>query len=215
MPATRRAQSRVTRGRLSALRPRVTEKGCARSAVIARRLVLVAFQKGALALCAPNACASPLYRGLDVGGSFQPRISHRQPARSHIRVLRLRSHSKARLVKAAIFVIAHRRTVAHRCDCAMNAGSYIHRRRGRIGSSDIRRQMKRARKSGNGVIATLGDMRAKKARSLLVFCKSCAATRILNVDQFPDTAALAWFEPHLVCKRCGGKTSAAPHWKRR
>ena len=67
----------------------------------------------------------------------------------------------------------------------------------------------------NGAMATLGDMRAKKARSLLVFCKSCAATRILNVDQFPDTVTLAWFEPHLLCKRCGGKASAAPHWKRR
>jgi hypothetical protein len=46
--------------------------------------------------------------------------------------------------------------------------------------------MKRARKSGNGAMTTLGDMRAKKARSLLVVCKSCAATRILDVDRFPD-----------------------------
>jgi len=72
--------------------------------------------------------------------------------------------------------------------------------------------MKRSRKSGNGVIATLGDMRAKNARALLVFCKACAATRILNVEQFPDTVTLAWFEPHLACKRCGGKASAVPHW---
>jgi hypothetical protein len=36
--------------------------------------------------------------------------------------------------------------------------------------------------SRNGAMTTLGDMRAKKARSLLVFCKSCDATRILNVD---------------------------------
>ena len=75
--------------------------------------------------------------------------------------------------------------------------------------------MKRSRKSGNGAIMTLGEMRAKKARMLLVLCKSCAATRILDVDRFPDTVTLAWFEPHLVCKRCGGKASAAPHWKRR
>ena len=75
--------------------------------------------------------------------------------------------------------------------------------------------MKRARKSGNGAVTTLGDMRAKNARSLLVFCKSCSATRILNVDRFTDTVRLAWFEPHLVCKRCGGKASAAPHWKLR
>jgi hypothetical protein len=53
----------------------------------------------------------------------------------------------------------------------------------------------------------------KKARSLLVFCRACAATRFLNVDEFPDTVTLAWFEPRLVFKRCGGKASAAPHWK--
>jgi hypothetical protein len=75
--------------------------------------------------------------------------------------------------------------------------------------------MKRARKSDNGAITTLGDMRAKDAHSLLVFCKSCGATRILDEGQFPDTVRLAWFEPHLACKRCGGKASAAPHWKRR
>jgi hypothetical protein len=73
--------------------------------------------------------------------------------------------------------------------------------------------MKRSRKSGNGAIATLGDMRAKKARALLVLRKSCAATRIVNVDGFPDAVRLVWFEPHLVCKRCGGKASAAPHWE--
>jgi len=72
--------------------------------------------------------------------------------------------------------------------------------------------MKRSRKSGNGAITTLGDMRAKKARTLLVLCKSCAATRILDVDGFPDIVPLAWFEPHLTCKRCGGETSAVPHW---
>jgi len=38
--------------------------------------------------------------------------------------------------------------------------------------------MKRARKSDNGAMTTLGDMRAKKAHSLLVFCETCAATRI-------------------------------------
>jgi hypothetical protein len=74
-----------------------------------------------MALYAPKACASPLYRCLGVGGSLQPRIGHRQPTRSHTRVRRLRGHSKARLVKAAIFVIAHGGTVAHRYDCAMNA----------------------------------------------------------------------------------------------
>jgi hypothetical protein len=36
-----------------------------------------------------------------------------------------------------------------------------------------------------------------------------AATRILDVDRFPDMVTLAWFEPHLVCKRCGGKATAA------
>ena len=41
----------------------------------------------------------------------------------------------------------------------------------------------------------VGDIRAKKARSLPVVCKSCAATRILDVDGFPDIVALAWFEP--------------------
>ena len=71
--------------------------------------------------------------------------------------------------------------------------------------------MKRARKSDNGAMTTLGDMRAKNAHSLLVFCETCAATRILDVGQFPDTIRLAWFEPHLVCKCCGGKASAAPH----
>ena len=75
--------------------------------------------------------------------------------------------------------------------------------------------MKRSSKSGNGAITTLGDMRAKNARSLLVFCNACDATRILDVDGFPDSVPLAWFEPHLACKRCGGKASAAPHWKRR
>jgi len=75
--------------------------------------------------------------------------------------------------------------------------------------------MKRSRKSGNGAMTTLGDMRAKKARALLVLCKSCTATRILNVDAFPDRVPLAWFEPHLACKRCGGKASAAPYWRGR
>lgn len=57
--------------------------------------------------------------------------------------------------------------------------------------------MKRSRQTGNGAIAaTLGDMRAKSARALLVLCKSCAAIRILNVDAFPDSVPLAWFEPH-------------------
>jgi hypothetical protein len=40
--------------------------------------------------------------------------------------------------------------------------------------------MSSSRKS-NGAINTLGDMRAKKARSLLIFCRACAATRVLNV----------------------------------
>jgi hypothetical protein len=34
-----------------------------------------------------------------------------------------------------------------------------------------------------------------------------AAARILNVDQFPDTVTLAWFEQHHVCKRCGSTAS--------
>jgi ferredoxin len=39
------------------------------------------------------------------------------------------------------------------------------------------------------------------------FNHASAAARILNVDQFPDTVTLAWFEQHHVCKRCGSTAS--------
>ena len=71
--------------------------------------------------------------------------------------------------------------------------------------------MNSARKSKCQLPAlTLGDIRAKNARSLLVFCRACAATRILEVEEFPDSAPLKWFDAQAICKRCGGKAEVAP-----
>ena len=62
--------------------------------------------------------------------------------------------------------------------------------------------MKRARKSGNGAMTTLGDMRAEEG-PLITGSLQVVRRYPLDVDEFPDTVTLAWFEPHLVCKRCG------------
>ena len=68
--------------------------------------------------------------------------------------------------------------------------------------------MKRARKSGNGAMTTLGDMRAEEG-PLITGSLQVVRRYPLDVDEYPDTVTLAWFEPHLVCKRRGGKASAA------
>jgi hypothetical protein len=49
--------------------------------------------------------------------------------------------------------------------------------------------------------------RERSCCSVASFNHASAAARILNVDQFPDTVTLAWFEQHHVCKRCGSTAS--------
>jgi hypothetical protein len=58
------------------------------------------------------------------------------------------------------------------------------------------------------------DMRATNARALLVLCKSCAATRILNVDGFPDSVPLqAMRRESVSCALLGG-TIVPPAFER-
>ena len=57
---------------------------------------------------------------------------------------------------------------------------------------------------------TLGDMRAKKAYSLLVVCPAYPHTRILDVSMFPDTVSLAWFEQRMTCNECHGPITVEP-----
>jgi hypothetical protein len=73
--------------------------------------------------------------------------------------------------------------------------------------------MSSARKSKRQPLLTLGHIRAKKARSLIAFCRACSATRILEVDEFPDTTPLKWFEAHMTCQDCGGKVEVTPLWR--
>jgi hypothetical protein len=71
--------------------------------------------------------------------------------------------------------------------------------------------MNSARKSKCQLPAlTLGDIRAKNARSLLVFCRACVTTCILEVEEFPDSVPLKWFDAQVICRRCGGKAEVAP-----
>ena len=70
--------------------------------------------------------------------------------------------------------------------------------------------MSNKRRSKRQPMLTLGDIRAKNARSLLVFCRACAATRILEVDALPDAVPLTRFDARITCKRCGGKAEVAP-----
>ena len=63
----------------------------------------------------------PPWSRVQFGSELQPRVRCRQPTRLQVRLGGLLSHGEADFMKAMIVVGPHRRTIAHRCDRAMNA----------------------------------------------------------------------------------------------
>ena len=50
---------------------------------------------------------------------------------------------------------------------------------------------------------TLGNMRSLGPRSLDVTCKACGYRTTVNVDGYPDDAAVPSVGPRMRCSRCG------------
>lgn len=53
-----------------------------------------------------------------------------------------------------------------------------------------------------GPVLTLGDMRAHQMNALLVRCRECNATRVVDVSIMPDEVLLIWFPPKMQCRKC-------------
>ena len=60
---------------------------------------------------------------------------------------------------------------------------------------------------------TLGNMRGHGVQGLFVTCRHCGYERAVNMDDWPDDAAVPSFGPRMRCSRCGklGAT-AVPNW---
>jgi hypothetical protein len=50
---------------------------------------------------------------------------------------------------------------------------------------------------------TLGSMRRHDVRGLFVTCQHCDHERAVNMDDWPDDAAVPSFGPRMRCSRCG------------
>ena len=63
---------------------------------------------------------------------------------------------------------------------------------------------------------TLGNMRAKGVRSLIVYCSACPPIVVLNIDAYPESAPVPAFGPRMVCMGCGMiGADARPNWQER
>lgn len=60
---------------------------------------------------------------------------------------------------------------------------------------------------------TLGNMRENGVRSLLVYCKDCHHSGVIDVEQFADDLTVPSFNSRVVCQKCGAKGDARPNWK--